>query len=118
MEILIVRDLIRAVELEELAQAHYIDLIKGVADIERGVIALGGEWHMDGNTVLIADGSDQQNVWGFNIYPAKRGDEAIEYTSLINIRPRQGNTSIELADESLRAEIRALVKTCIPHLEL
>lgn len=117
-DILIVRAPIGVDELDILAKAWHRTLVKGVADIERRVIALGGDWHMDANTVLIADGSEQKNVWGFNVYPKKRGDEAIEYESLINIRPKQGNTSMELKDEKIRTKVRVLVGKLIPALDL
>ena len=51
-------------ELKELAKEFYVEMVKGVADIERGIIALGGEWHADANQVLIEDDSKQNNLWG------------------------------------------------------
>ena len=118
MEILVVREPIAAQVLKPLADAWYGTLIKGVADLGRGVIALGGEWHMDANIVLIADGSDQVDVWGFNMYPDETGDNAIEYISLINIRPAQGNKTMELLDEQLRGQLHALVSRLVPSLGL
>ena len=89
MEILIVREPVTEEVLDTLAQEWHHVLVKGVADIKRGVVALGGEWHMDANVRMIEDGSEQQDVWGFNVYLGKKNDDAIEYTSLINIRPLQ-----------------------------
>ena len=59
MNIKIIRGKITRVELEDLAKEFYIEMVKGVADIERDIIALGGEWHMDANQALIDDGSIQ-----------------------------------------------------------
>ncbi len=118
IEILIVREPIELTILSPLTRAWHETLLKGAADVKRGTIALGGEWHMDANTVLIADGSDQRDVWGFNIYPDERGEGALEFISLINIRPRQGNIAMELTDEALRREIRSLIRTLIPDLGL
>jgi hypothetical protein len=87
-------------------------------DISLGTIALGGEWHMDANNRLIEEGSEQQNIWGFNIYPKEKGDAAIEYTSLINIRPMQGNRTMEIADEEIRKAIRKILAITIPFLDL
>ncbi len=61
---------------------------------------------MDANTRLIEDGSSQEDLWGFNIYPDETGDMAIEYTSLINIRPAQKNRSMEIESEDTRMAIR------------
>ncbi|PIR04922.1 MAG: hypothetical protein COV57_01950 [Candidatus Liptonbacteria bacterium CG11_big_fil_rev_8_21_14_0_20_35_14] len=82
--------------VKEIAREFYKDMVKGVVDIEREVMALGGEWHMDSNQVLIKDGSKQYNVWGFNIYLNRKGKDRVEYTSLINIRPVDGNRSMEV----------------------
>ena len=118
IEALIVREPIDDSTLRVLADAWHGTLVKGVTDLGRNVVALGGDWHMDANNVLIADGSEQQTVWGFNIYPDERGDAAIEYISLINIRPAQGNRSMELEDEVLRKRLRNIVARLVPHLEL
>ena len=113
-----VREPVDEETLRALAGAWHGILVKGAADVVRGVIALGGDWHMDANVRLIEDGSSQEHVWGFNVYPDERGDAAIEFTSLINIRPAQGNRSQELQDEELRTTIRALVARYVPYLGL
>ena len=76
--------------------------LQGAVDVRRKIISLGGEWHMDANNVLISDGLKQEDVWGFNIYPDKTGDTALEYISLINIRPTQNNNGMEIEDKELR----------------
>ena len=53
----IVKDQIGLEELKTLAKEFYGSMIKGVADIERGVVAFGGEYHMDANMALIEDGN-------------------------------------------------------------
>lgn len=117
-DILIVKAPIGMDVLEQLAKAWHRKLVKGVADVEKNIIALGGDWHIDANNILIADGSEQKNLWGFNVYLKKKGDEAIEYESLINIRPLQGSKKMELTDKGLRAEVRTLVGKLIPDLGL
>jgi hypothetical protein len=109
MNIKIVKDKISKAELEELAQEFYVEMVKGVADIERKIIALGGEWHVDSNQVLIGDGSKQENLWGFNIYLNKSREEMLEYNSLINIRPKQGNRNMEIESEEIRNKIFEIV---------
>ncbi len=116
-EIVIVRQSIKLAALEPLRFWHK-KLIKGVADIEREMIALGGDWHMDANVVLLADGSEQKNVWGFNIRPDNNGDKILEYTSLINIRPALDNREMEIQDKGVRDRIRKLVANLIPELSL
>ena len=64
MDIRIIKQPINRTEAKEIALEYYIDMVKGVCDVERGIIALGGEYHMDANMVMTADGSVQKNVWG------------------------------------------------------
>jgi hypothetical protein len=118
MEIIIVREPVDKETLDDLAKEWHVSLVKGVADISRAIIALGGEWHIDANNRLIEDGSEQKNLWGFNIYQKEYGDKAIEYNSLINIRPMQGNRSMEITNEETRKAVRKAVALAIPFLGL
>lgn len=96
-------------ELRKIAKDFYIDMIKGVVDIEQEILAVGGEYHIDANMVLIKNGSKQQNIWGFNWYFDKTQNERIEYVSLINIRPAQGNRAMEIQDPSLRDAMKTII---------
>lgn len=113
-----VREPVSEEVLEALAKEWHQMLVKGVADISRGLVALGGEWHIDAKGRLIAEGSEQKNLWGFSVYPAKQGDAAIEYNSLINIRPLQGNFTREIASDDIRKRVRRTVALAVPLLEL
>ena len=84
------------------------DMIKYVVDVERGVIAIGGELHADAEAVLIEQGSHQADLWGANYYPGQGREGCIEFTSLINIRPARGNRGMEVQDLAIRERIRAL----------
>ena len=109
MNIKIVNKKITETELREIAKDFYGEMVKGVVDVEREIIAMGGEYHMDANTVLIENGSEQKNVWGFNWYFDKTENERIEYVSLMNIRPSQGNKVMEVQDVSLRDKMKAII---------
>jgi len=88
-------------------------MVKVVVDIERGVLALGGELHADGEALLLDDGSSQMNLWGANVYPQKPIEDRIDYTSLINIRPAQGNTEMLIQDPEVCAQVSAVIKQLI-----
>jgi hypothetical protein len=118
MEILVTDKEVDMMKIKQLAKEWHETLVKGVADCKQGVLALGGEWHMDANNKLLENGSVQENLWGFNIYPQKIGNDALEYISLINIRPAQGNKDMELNDAELRYKIKLLVKKIIPELKI
>ena len=109
MIIRIVDDSISLDELREIAKEYYIDMIKGVADISKEIIAVGGEYHMDANMKILENGSIQSDVWGFNIFLDCPKDERIEFTSLINIRPLAGNRSMEVEDEEIRKKMSDII---------
>ncbi len=100
-------------EARTVGKKWYQELVKGVVDIEQGILALGGEYHMDANVILIENGSAQDKVWGFNIYPDQNGDDFIGYTSLINIRPALGNRGMLMENEEIRNAMRAVIERLI-----
>ena len=91
--------------LKEICDAHFKTMVKFVVDIKLKKMGVGGELHSDAEELLINEGSNQKDIWGANLYPYKSEDERLEYTSLINIRPGQGNLSMEIENESLREKI-------------
>jgi len=89
------------------------DMIKYVVDVERGVIAIGGELHADAEHVLLERGSRQADLWGANYYPGRGREDCIEFTSLINIRPARGNRGMQVEAPTIREHIRALTFSLI-----
>lgn len=112
-EILILRESIEAVDLRRLVSVPFGDLVKFVADVDRQVIAIGGQMHADAEHALLDAGSDQPSLWGGNYFPGRGEEGCIEYTSFINVRPAQGNRGMELVDPGLRSRIRELVHRLI-----
>lgn len=105
-----VEDKITVAELSEMAGKMYGNLVKGVVDLKRSILVVDAEMHADEEQFLLEDGSEQQDLWGINLYPEKFGeDDFIEFDSMINIRPRQQNMSRGVEDESIRSRIIALV---------
>ena len=94
--------------LRKLVERHFEDMVKFVVDVERRVAAVGGELHADEEALLLENGSRQEHLWGANYYPGRGEEACIEYTSLINIRPAQGNRSMEIQDPAVRERVREL----------
>lgn len=109
----IVREKVRRSLLAELAADQFGDMVKAVVDVSRGVMAIGGELHSDEEAALLDDGSRQPDLWGINLYPTEIGGDWIEYDSMINVRPAQGNRSRDVEDEDLRKRIRAIVDSLV-----
>jgi hypothetical protein len=94
--------------LAVLVERFFEDMVKYVVDVERGRAAVGGQLHADAEALLLERGSRQEDLWGANYLPGLGDEECIEYTSLINIRPAQGNRSMEIEDAQIRARVRDL----------
>ena len=113
MNIRIVKDKISKDELQKAATESFGDMVKIVVDIEKKIMAVGGELHADAGAVLFENGSSQENLWGANIYPQMSGDDMIQYTSLINIRPKIGNRSMEIQDPGVRDKVKEVILALI-----
>lgn len=109
MTIEILRRATQRARLSALAQEQFGDMVKAVVDVERRVMAIGGELHADEEAALMEDGSAQEHLWGINLYPAEQDDAWLEFDSLINVRPSQGNRSRDVEDGPLRDRIRQIV---------
>ncbi|WP_009634450.1 DUF5674 family protein [Synechocystis sp. PCC 7509] len=107
--IILLRDRLAPEQIDQMLQAHGF-YVKIAVDIERGIIAGGGELHADCEAVLLSDGSQQKDIWGANWNPLT---QEVSFESLINIRPRQNNRSIEILDPNIKANVAAIVQKLI-----
>jgi len=99
-------------QLKEMA-ASFGNFVKAVVDVEKQIMALGGELHADEEALLLERGSRQHNLWGINLYPELQGEEFIEFDSLINLRPIQGNRTRGIDDAGIRQRIKEIVNSLI-----
>jgi Protein of unknown function (DUF5674) len=105
----VVRDPIALEDLRSLAGQQFGEMVKAVVDVQQGVMAIGGELHADEEAVLLDLGSHQVDLWGINLYPDAPGSERVEFDSMINVRPAQGNRSRSVEDAARRERIREIV---------
>ena len=96
-------------ELRRIAGQQFGDFVKAVADVQGGVMAIGAELHADEEALLLEQGARQADLWGINLYPDRANDELIEFDSMINVRPAQGNRSRGVDDAAVQALIQAIV---------
>lgn len=113
MKIKIVKEKITEQELIEIGKEFFDDMVKAVVDIEKEIMAFGGELHSDAAEILIKNNSNSSNLWGINIYFDKRKEERIEFDSLINIKPSLGNRSMGIEDSKIREKIKKIVDKLI-----
>lgn len=96
-------------ELRQLAGEQFGDFVKAVVDVGRGVMAIGGELHADEEAALLQHGARQSDLWGINLYPDRPITELIEFDSMINVRPSQGNRSRGVENPAVRRQIHDIV---------
>jgi len=114
MTIKIIKEKITRQELIDVTRENYGDMIKGVVDIEKEIIALGGEFHSDASVVLVEqEGSNQEDIWGINIYPEKEKNEWLEFNSLVNIKPLKNNRDVEIESEEIKDKIKDITNRLI-----
>jgi hypothetical protein len=89
-------------EMLEMLQSY----IKLAVDIDRGILAGGGAMHADCEAVLLDDGSQHESIWGADWDPTA---QQVTFESLINIRPRQNNPSMEILDPAIREKVAEIV---------
>ncbi|WP_049945693.1 MULTISPECIES: DUF5674 family protein [unclassified Butyrivibrio] len=99
--------------LEDKMYFNEDEMVKAVADVDKGILALNAELHSDLEQMLLENGSDQKSLYGFNIY----FDGEIEYDSMIN-PPRNREAGFprvgrDVADPVAREKIKELVEKWI-----
>ncbi len=113
MKIVSEKNPITTSELKKMAKNMFDNLVKAVVDIDKGVMAADAPMHSDEEAELIKNGSKQEDLWGINLYPGKRGEDFIEFDSMINIKPNQGNRSRGVKDVKIRNKIIKIVNKLV-----
>lgn len=88
-------------------------MVKAVVDVTRGVMAVGGDLHVEMKERLIKEGSAAEDLWGVRIYFWATLEESIEYVSQINYRPARNNASWHIRDVFLCGTIRRVMERLI-----
>lgn len=109
----IIKDQISIEELKGMSANMFGNLVKAVVDVRNDTIAVDADLHADLETLLLEHGSEQENLWGINIYPEFAGDDMIEFDSMINIRPAQNNRSRGVDDTEIQKKIVEIVEKLV-----
>lgn len=101
---------IAVADLAAMADGRFGNLVKAVVDVRRDLMVVDADMHADEEAILLEQGSNQEDLWGINLYPDQFGTpDFIEFDSMVNIRPRQGNRSRSVDDPDTRAAIASIV---------
>ena len=112
-EIILVKEPIKLDLLKNIAAANGNDLVKAVVDVMENIMAIGGEMHADEEKFLLEQGSEQDSLWGINIFPSYPRDKWIEFDSVINIHPPHKNCSVTVKNSKAREKIFEIVSSRI-----
>lgn len=110
MRMKIIKDSISINELKAMSEKMFGKLVKAVVDIEREIMAVDAELHVDLESLLLENDSEQDNLWGINFHPYNEsGQEWVEFDSMINIRPGIGNRGRYVESPQIREKIIHIV---------
>lgn|SRR3989344_6980181 len=85
----------------------YPDYIKTVIDTEKGILAIGGEYHIDCEEVLLNSGSRQENLYGGGY---RVSTKEVEYMAMSNYKPALGKNTYEIMEPDVRQKLANLTK--------
>lgn len=105
--IIIIREIATPEQIEQMTEQFGKNFIKLAVDVNREILAGGGELHADCEQTLLEDHSQQADIWGADWHPQTK---TVTFESIINIRPRQQNFSMEVQDAALRSRIEEIVR--------
>jgi len=109
-----IKDSISTNELKEMSKKMFGGLVKAVVDIKREIIMVDAAMHADEEKGLLEDGSAQVDLWGINFYPdLYDSEDFVEFDSMINIRPNQGNRSRGVDDTAIQQKILNIVSRLV-----
>jgi len=91
----------------EKAREIYPDYIKTVIDIKKNILAVGGEYHIDCEEVLLKQGSKQEDLYGGGY---RISSKTIEYMAMSNYKPNLKRLTYEIADERIREQLEKLTE--------
>ncbi len=105
--------IIRERASEEILSSIAEDLkgyIKVVVDVQRKILSAGGKMHVEGERLLLEDGSKQLDVWGGGL---DLETVEVDFDSVINLRPGQNNASREVLDVGIRKQMEAIIRALV-----
>lgn len=90
----------------ERARKDYGSYVKLTIDLEREIVALGGEYHADAEKMLLEKGSQQKDIWGggLNLETKK-----LETNAIINLKAGI-NDSTEIMENLKREKFLEIAK--------
>lgn len=99
-------------QIDEMSETLEV-YIKLAVDIQRDILAGGGVLHADCEALLIADGSDQHDIWGADWI---QSTQEVRFEALINIRPLQNNPAMTILDPVIRDRVEEVTRRLLENI--
>ena len=106
--LIIIRSKINSETLKQVAE-DLKGYVKVVVDVRRKILSAGGEKHVDGEQLLLKDGSKQEDLWGAGL---DLETDEMDFDSMINLRPTQ-NASREVLDPNIRQQAGSITRSLL-----
>ena len=106
--LIIIRSKINSETLKQVAE-DLKGYVKVVVDVRRKILSAGGEKHVDGEQLLLKDGSKQEDLWGAGL---DLETDEMDFDSMINLRPTQ-NASREVLDPNIRQQVGSITRSLL-----
>ena len=106
--LMIIRSKMNPESLKQVAE-DLKGYVKVVVDVQRKILSAGGEKHVDGEQLLLKDGSRQENLWGAGL---DLETNEMDFDSMINLRPAQ-NSSREILDQRIRQQVESITRSLL-----
>ncbi|MCC6758581.1 MAG: hypothetical protein IT395_03020 [Candidatus Omnitrophica bacterium] len=106
--LIIIRSKINSETLKQAAE-DLKGYVKVVVDVRRRILSAGGEKHVDGEQLLLKDGSKQEDLWGAGL---DLETDEMDFDSMINLRPTQ-NASREVLDPNVRQQVELITRSLL-----
>lgn len=101
-------------ELKQMSTKMFENLVKAVVDVEKEIMVVDAPMHVDQESWLIENDSQQENLWSINLYPEQWGKpEFVVFDSMINLRPGQGNRTRSVDNPKIREQITKIVNQLV-----
>ena len=104
---------IKKEDLKNSENIVFDEFVKAVVDTEKEEIAIDAELHADLEKYLLENGSNQYDLWGINLYFDEDEENFVEFDSMINIRPAQGNRGRGVENKETQEKIKEVVSKWI-----
>lgn len=104
--VLILKDRATKEEVDQVTKI-YLGYTKVVVDVDQKILTAGGEYHIDCEQVLLANGSLQDNLWGGGY---RFENKEVDFMGLTNYKSHLKHLSYEVTFPEIREKMEKIIR--------